>query len=99
MAVWDQPWSTDTYDSDPERFTLNEYSSRTEEAAAWGETEWYASDIEDDAGTVWSVTIFGNVQVPEIAGDMALGGVNYVISGRTGLLLKIRSIAVGSRRP
>jgi hypothetical protein len=99
MATWQQPWSTETYSSDPGRITISGYSSLTNEAEAWGVTEWFASDIETNAGNVWSVTILGNVQVPDIAGDLTLGGVNYVISGRTGLLLKIRPIAVGSRQP
>jgi len=96
-AVWDAPWSADTLTSDPGRISLEAFKSRTEESAAAGSKEWYAPEIEADAGQVWRITIKGNVHVhmPGMNQDFnneMYGGVVYVISQRTGQLLRVKAL-------
>jgi len=72
------------------------YPSRRAESAAHGEDEWFAPEIEADAGQVWSITIKGDVHVKvlsPIKDDSAaiFDGVTYVISQRTGNLLSINT--------
>ena len=97
MAVWSEPWSKDTLRSQPDRITIKAYPSRAAESAASGWNEWFAPEIEADAGSVWAITIKGKVQVtgiPTRVGDYVTypNGVTYVISQRTGSLLEIRSL-------
>jgi hypothetical protein len=95
-AVWDTPWSADTLTSDPGRISLEAFKSRTEESAAAGSKEWYAPEIEADAGAVWRITVKGNVHVHMLGMDPNINnqvydGVIYVISQRTGQLLKVEA--------
>ena len=98
LAVWAEPWSKDTLRSQPDRITIKAYPSRAAESAASGWNEWFAPEIEADAGSVWAITIKGKVQVtgiPTRVGGAYVtypNGVTYVISQRTGRLLTIRSL-------
>jgi len=92
-AKWESPWSIETLSLDPQRLTVETYENRSTESKADGETEWYSPEVEADAGSIWAVTIKGNVQVSVIGGDPRIiyDGVTYVISSRTGNLLAIRT--------
>lgn len=95
-SVWSQPWSKDTLNSEPGRITIKAYPNRTAESAATGSNEWFASELEADAGAVWSITISGDVHVAVISpwagsSNIVYDGVTYVISKRTGNLLEIRT--------
>ena len=97
FSTWVQPWSIDTLRLQPDRITIKAYPSRAAESAVGGWNEWFAPEIEADAGGVWAVTIKGSVQVvvpsPWIGASNAMAdGVTYVISQRTGNLLTIRPI-------
>lgn len=94
IATWDQPWSSDTLTLEPGRISIEAFRSRAEESAASGYREWFAPEIEQDAGAVWRITIKGDVRL-RILGPNAnvvnqvYDGVTYVISQRTGQLLSI----------
>ncbi len=98
MAVWAEPWSKYTLRSQPDRITIKAYPSRAAESAASGWNEWFAPEIEADAGSVWAITIKGKAQVtgiPASVGEAYVtypNGVTYVISQRTGRLLTIRPV-------
>lgn len=97
FSKWVQPWSKDTLRFQPDRIAIKAYPSRAAESAAIGRNEWFAPDIEADAGGVWAITIKGSVQVvvpsPWAGASNAMAdGVTYVISQRTGNLLTIRPI-------
>ncbi len=93
-AEWAEPWGLETLVSDPERITLEQFSSRGEESKALGLNEWFHPSTEANVGSVWSITIRGNVRLRMIGvgieGPVAAEGVNYVLSARTGNLLAIR---------
>lgn len=96
LSTWAQPWSKDTLGLQPNRITIEEYPSRSAESAARGSDEWFAPEIEADAGGVWAITIKGDVHVAvlsprEGASTAVYDGVTYVISKRTGSLLTIRT--------
>jgi len=93
-AVWDHPWTLDTLRSEPGRITVELFQSRTEESANAGRNEWFAPEVEVDAGAVWRITIKGDVQVGVFsmsADDVnaKYDGVTYVFSQRTGNLLTV----------
>jgi len=94
MATWENPWSLTTLNTEPDRISIDSFKSRTEESAASGYNEWFAPEIEANAGAVWRIAIKGNVQLrllgqnPETA-DTVYSGVTYVISQRTGRLLSV----------
>ncbi len=93
-AVWDHPWTLDTLRSEPGRITVELFQSRTEESADAGRNEWFAPEIDADAGAVWRITIKGDVQVSVLsmsADDVnaKYDGVTYVFSQRTGNLLTV----------
>jgi hypothetical protein len=98
MAVWSEPWSKDTLTLQPGRITIKAYPSRAAESAAYGWNEWFAPEIEADAGSVWQITIRGKVQLTGMPNptrqdhETFPNGVTYVISQRTGSLLEIRSL-------
>lgn len=96
LSVWSQPWSKDTLYSDPDRITVELYPGRTAESIASGWNEWFAPEIEADAGAVWSITIKGDVRVttpsPRARASNAIyDGVTYVLSQRTRNLLTVRT--------
>lgn len=94
-AEWEVPWNADTLAADPDRIIVESFPSRAEESKAMGMNEWFHPSIEANAGSVWSVTVRGNVRLRMIGsgidGPVSADGVNYVISARTGNLLAIRS--------
>jgi hypothetical protein len=93
-SAWDRPWNTDTVRLEPGRITIELFRSRTEESAGAGRNEWFAPEVEADAGAVWRITIKGDVRVsvlsmrPEDA-NAWYDGVTYIISQRTGHLLAV----------
>lgn len=87
VAVWNQPWSKDTLTMDPERITVREYPSRAAASEVHGYQEWFAPEVEADAGGVWSITIKGAVKV--YSDPTIYAGVTYDISKRTGQLLGV----------
>ncbi len=98
MAVWSEPWSTDTLTLQPGRITIKAYPSRAAESAAYGLNEWFAPEIEADAGSVWAISIKGKATIAIPSSAEGAGprvypdGVTYVISARTGDLMTIREI-------
>ncbi len=93
-AEWEEPWSVATLTAAPDRIIIESFASRTEESRAMGFDEGFDPSIEADAGSVWSIIIKGNARLSVIGmvdGPIAVDGVHYVISARTGDLLAIRS--------
>jgi hypothetical protein len=94
MATWDRPWTLATMITEPDRISIKAFKSRTEESAASGYNEWFAPEVELNAGAVWRIAITGSVQLrllgpnPELT-NKAYDGVTYVISQRTGQLLSV----------
>ena len=94
MSRWERPWSLDTVRLEPGRITIEEVPSRTAEGNDRGENVEFAPEIETDAGSVWRITIRGNVRVGVLSprvdvSSIVYDGVTYVISARTGNLLAI----------
>lgn len=90
-ATWEQPWNTDSFRTEPERITVKEFASLTEESADAGRYEGFSEDIETDAGGVWRVTITGKVQVSLFGArpDTVYDQVHYILAKRTGNLLAV----------
>ena len=95
FSVWQKhSWSATTLKLEPGRITLKAFPSRTAESAEAGRDEWFAPEVEADAGAVWRITIKGDVHVSVISMRPAdknaiYDGVTYVISQRTGNLLAV----------
>ncbi len=92
-AEWEESWSVDTPAAAPDRIIIESFPSRTEESRAMGFDEGFDPSIEAGAGSVWSIIIKGNARLNVIGmadGPLAVDGVNYVISARTGDLLAVR---------
>jgi hypothetical protein len=96
-AVWDQPWSSATLNTQVGRVTIELFKSRTEESAQAGRNEAFAPELDANAGPVWRITIRGNVKLRMLGGlsanatDALYDGVTYIISQRTGELLEVVS--------
>ncbi len=92
---WEQSWSPDKLDEDPDRIAVRLYNSRSEAAKASGRDIWYAPNLETSAGKVWVITIKGIANVsnmmPRMAEDELVSSVTYEFSARTGLLLAVRT--------
>lgn len=91
-ATWVNPWNRDGLILDPNRVLVELFASRTEESKDAGRNEWFAPEIDADAGAVWRVKVKGEARVNTMFGvddlnSESVDGITYVISGRTGNLL------------
>jgi hypothetical protein len=94
LATWERPWTLASVVIEPTRFKVTLFSSRGAESADAGRHEWFAPEVEANAGQVWRIEIDGNVQVQVISmnpdsANTTHKGVVYLISQRTGGLLGI----------
>lgn len=96
IANWSEPWSETTLEQDPGRIAIQQFASRTEESRDANRGEFFAPEVDADAGQVWRVSITGDVRLRLISmeaesGDVIYQGATYVISARTGALLSVIS--------
>jgi hypothetical protein len=92
LVSWSNPWQQDGRVIGPSRLRLAQFASRTEESKEAGRNEWFAPEIDADAGAVWRITVEGEVSLKTATASdneppETYDGMTYVISQRTGNLL------------